>query len=427
MLEDQRKILEQILALTAEHRPDGILIAGDLYDKSMPSAEAVELADWFLSSFAERKVPVWVISGNHDCAQRVAYGSRMLEQSGIYMARVFDGTLQGYTVMKRQDGSVSVGSTCPGNASSGSVCPGSASSDGMCPGSVSPDGICSGSASPGSDPEMADIWLLPYIRPVQVRKYFPRQVIETTQQAVDAVLGSVSLSRDRVNILLMHQFLAGASVCDSEEISVGGSDQVSASSVDAFDYVALGHLHGPQRVGRDTVRYCGSPLKYSFSEAGHRKSVTVIEIGNNTESGRKAEADSAASGRQTASDRIRLSMLPLIPYRDLREIRGPIEQLLSPEVYRETNTEDYLHITLTDENPVLDAIGKLRQVYPNIMRLDFAAASESETVQEEITIEEKTAPELFEEFFFRQNGREMSGEQKRITEEIWETMILKND
>lgn len=374
MLEDQREILAQILELAGEHHPDGIWIAGDLYDKSMPSAEAVELADWFLSELAGRKIPVWVISGNHDCAERIAYGSQMMEQAGIYMSRVFDGTVQRYTVREY---------------------------------------------------ETADIYLLPYIKPAQVRRFFPEQSIETTQDAVAAILGSLELKKDRANILLMHQFMAGASVCDSEEISVGGSDQVSAVVVDEFDYVALGHLHGPQKVGRETVRYCGSPLKYSFSEAGHKKSVTVVEIG-------RALSDDAADENETYVSSVAagenetyasVSTIPLIPRRDLREIRGPIEQLLSPEVYLGTNTEDYLHITLTDENPIIDAIGKLREVYPNIMRLDFEAGKESEAAAEEIVIEEKSPQELFEEFFLWQNGREMSAAQRTVVENIWNVDI----
>lgn len=380
MLEDQREILAQILELAEEHHPDGILIAGDLYDKSMPSAEAVELADWFLSEFAARKIPVWVISGNHDCAERVAYGSQMMEQAGIYVSRVFDGTVQRYTVWKNSRNQVQV------------VGAGKKDTDDK------------------AKIEAVDIYLLPYIKPAQVRRFFPEEIIETTQDAVSAILNSLELKQDRANILLMHQFMAGASICDSEEISVGGSDQVSAVLVDKFDYVALGHLHGPQKVCRETVRYCGSPLKYSFSEAGHRKSVTVVEIGR---------LMSGAAADEKAEIHVAVSTLSLIPRRDLREIRGPIDQLLSPDVYLNANTEDYLHITLTDENPILDAIGKLREVYPNIMRLDFEAGKEDDAAEEEIIIEEKSPQELFEEFFFLQNGREMNEEQRAVAEGIW--------
>ena len=372
MMEDQKYILQQILELAGQHRPDGLLIAGDLYDKSMPSAEAVELVDWFLSQFAAREIPVWAISGNHDSAERVAYGGQMLAKAGIHMARVFDGRLQRYEL---------------------------------------PD-------------QGVDIYLLPYLRPAQVRRFFPEQTIETTQQAVETVLAETTLRKDRTNILVMHQFLAGASVCDSEELSVGGLDQVEASVVDAFDYVALGHLHRPQKVGRETVRYCGSPLKYSFSEAGHQKSVTVVEITDADrtmrENGRKsADGELMQDAKMTNAGTIRVTSVPLLPRLDLREIRGPIEMLLQKEVYAAANPEDYLHITLTDEDEILDAIGRLREVYPNIMRLDFEKGGAEKDVQETgALVEEKTPEELFEEFFLLQNGREMSREQKKLAEDV---------
>lgn len=381
MLEDQRYILEQILGLARELQPDGIWIAGDLYDKSMPAAEAVELLDWFLSQFAALGIPVWAISGNHDSAERVAYGGKMMEKAGIYMSRVFDGTLQRYSVVRGGDGKIQV---------------------------------LTQQESQGCGSRAVDISLLPFIRPAQVRRFFPDRTIETTQQAVEAVLETAGLEKDRINVLIMHQFLAGASVCESEELSVGGSDQVDASVASAFDYVALGHLHGPQKVGRETVRYCGSPLKYSFSEAGHRKSLTVVEL---------------AEEKREPSVSVRT--IPLIPRLDLREIKGPMEALLSPEVYdcreddgfgnlRKIKPEDYLHVTLTDENEILDAIGRLRAVYPNIMRLDFEAAGAQEVREEEILIEEKTPQELFAEFFEKQNGRELNERQKEIVETWWQ-------
>lgn len=366
MIEDQKFILNQILELAKEHRPDGVLIAGDLYDRQVPSAEAVELTDDFLYRLSALCVPVFVISGNHDSAERVAYGGRMMEQAGIFVSRVFDGTVQRYTM---KDGKV-----------------------------------LHGTSGGEGDLEEADIYLLPFLRPAQVRRFFPDRVIETTQQAVEAVLGTLQLRRNCANILMMHQFLAGAAVCESEELSVGGSDQIDVSVVQAFDYVALGHLHGPQRVGRDTVRYCGSPLKYSFSEVNHQKSVTLVEIQKN----------------EAKRPDISVLQLPLCPRLDLREIQGPIDRLLMPEVVQSANSEDYLHVTLTDEQEVLDAIGRLRDVYPNIMRLDFAVRQKKGTNQEEIRLEEKTPQELFAEFFVRQNGYEMNEAQQALVKEIWE-------
>lgn len=394
MLEDQNYILNQIVELAEEHRPEGILIAGDLYDRSMPSAEAVELADDFLYQFAKLQIPVFLISGNHDCAERIAYGGRMMEQAGIYVSRVFGGEMQKYTMQL--------------TAESAEIC-----------------------AQCDRRQAYVDIWLLPYIKPAQVRRFYPEDEIETTQQAIEVILKHTELDTDRINILVMHQFIAGSSVCESEEMSVGGSDQVDVSVVEAFDYVALGHLHRPQKVGRDTVRYCGSPLKYSFSEAGHRKSITVIEISENSRfqdlSGNpgagfaSAHTSSKILDEKETERNIRISQLPLIPRLDLREIRGPIDELLRPEVYESANALDYLHITLTDKDEVLDAIGRLRDVYPNIMRLDFASAGEGAAAEhQEIQLEEKTPLELFAEFFALQNGYEMSEEQNRVIREIWE-------
>lgn len=350
MMEDQRWILDQILALAKEHRPEGILIAGDLYDKPVPSAEAVELLDEFLYGFLKLGIPVWAISGNHDSEERVAYGARMMERAGIFMSRTFDGRVQKYTAS-------------------------------------------------GQNGQKTDIYLLPFVKPAMVRRFFPDREVDTTQQAVEAVLEQVRLEEDRANILVMHQFLTGARTCESEELSVGGSDQVDASVTERFDYVALGHLHGPQRVGRETVRYCGSPLKYSFSEAAHRKSVTVVEIDE----------------KKT----VEISTLPLVPLRDLREIKGPLEELVKPEVAGAADARDYLHVTLTDQGEVLDAIGKLRAVYPNIMRLDFEKRESRQLREEEISLEEKTPQELFAEFYEKQNGEEMSKEQEKMVDQIW--------
>lgn len=370
MLEDQRYILEQILELIKEHKPQGILIAGDLYDKSMPSAEAVELADWFLSGLAAMKILVWTISGNHDSAERIAYGGQIMEKAGIHMSRVFDGRPCRYTVF--WSGSGVPGVTVHGNDAK---------------------------EEEREEKEAVDIYLLPFLRPAQVKKFFPEKNIVNTSQAVEAVLEGLPVRKDRTSILVMHQFLAGASVCDSEEISVGGLDQVSVSVTDGFDYVALGHLHGPQRVGRDTVRYCGSPLKYSFSESGQQKSVTVLETGSDCHT-------------------VKTDTIPLKPRRDLREIKGPIEELLRPDVVQGADPEDYLHITLTDREKILDAMGRLRDVYPNIMRLDFESRESYEVEEEEIQVEDRSPLELFEEFFLLQNGEAMGEEEKRTAREL---------
>ncbi len=437
MLEDQKYILERILELADENAPDGVWIAGDLYDKSQPSAEAVETVDWFLSQFAVRGIPVWAISGNHDSPERVAYGSGMLEHAGIYMNRVFDGKLQGYLVTKFADKDKPVISRITEHvcerAESRKEAGGRADGKGMPEKNVlqitaekmgggseeisdrvqvgmSEEEI-SGPVQSGVSEKQTDIleqvciWLLPYLRPAQVRRFFPEREIETTQQAVEAVLAGTELSEQQTHILVMHQFLAGAAVCDSEELSIGGLDQVSVSAVDGFDYVALGHLHRPQKIGRETVRYCGSPLKYSFSEAGHQKSVTVVETG--------------------PGKAVSVRTIPLTPKREMREIRGPIDRLLESEIYEAADRKDYLHITLTDEEEVLDAIGRLREIYPNIMRLDFEKNQDTaEDTQQTVFLDEKTPTELFAEFYELQNGRKMSEEQRRLVETVGMLLCL---
>lgn len=387
MMEDQRWIFRQILELAKKEQPDGILIAGDLYDKQLPSAEAVELVDEFLYGFVKLKIPVWAVSGNHDSAERVAYGARMMERSGLYLSRMFDGSMQKISFETK-------------------------------------------------DKERADIYLLPFLKPASVRRFFPEREIATTQQAVEAVLDGITLAQDRVNILVMHQFMAGAVSCESEELSVGGSDQVDAALVESFDYVALGHLHGAQRVGRENTRYCGSPLKYSFSEASQKKSVTVVEFCRNEEGraameemvdgmtgqvfleimadGMSRQGEQTGNGYQTTIRR-----LLLYPLHDLREIGGPIAELLSPEVVSAADSEDYLHVTLTDEGEVLDAIGRLRAVYPNLMRLDFARGEQQPFEEEEIRPEEKSPQELFADFFAKQYGTELSEEQQKLVDAVW--------
>ncbi len=362
MLEDQEYILDQILELAGRYRPDGILLAGDLYDRQMPSAEAVQLADRFLTGLSSEGIPLWGISGNHDCPERVAYASQMLDAAGIHLSRVFDGALQRYTIQK-------------------------------------------------SKRERADLYLLPFVRPAQVRGFFPDRTIETTEQAVEAILSLAEPEKDRPNLLLMHQFITGASVCESEERSVGGTDEVSADVLRAFDYVALGHLHGPQDVERETVRYCGSPLKYSFSEANQKKSVTVVDI--------DFSDDPSASDAKPWE--IRISTLPLKPLHDLREIRGPIDALLDPEVYKGTDCGDYMHVTLTDKEGVLDAVNRLREVYPNLMRLDFETDVLPGIRSGKILTREKTPEELFEEFFEMRMGEPMNEKQQKAAEEAWES------
>lgn len=359
MLEDQRFILNQITVLAEQENVDGIWIAGDIYDKTVPSAEAVQLFDDFLTGLVKRGLPCFIISGNHDSAERIAFGARVMERSGVYLSPVFSGEMEPVE-LEDEYGKLR-------------------------------------------------IYLLPFLKPAHVRQVYPEAKVESYQDAVETVVrhicGKFAEENGR-NVILAHQFIIGASRCDSEEVSVGGLDQISADTFKEFDYVALGHLHMPQTLGRGNIRYCGTPLKYSFSEARGEKSVTVVEL--------------------KEKGNVSWYTLPLKPRRDLREIRGTYMELTALENYQDTDVEDYLHITLTDEEDVPDALGKLRSIYPNIMKLDYdnLRTRSHQTIEAQEDVEQKSPIDLFEELYQLQNNQGMSVEQRRFAEEmiekIWE-------
>lgn len=357
MLEDQRYILKQILEIMEREQADGVLIAGDIYDKTVPSAEAVQLLDDFLTKIAERKIPVFLISGNHDSAERISFGAKLFAKSGVYFASCYQGQTEFVTL---QDAYGEL-----------------------------------------------DIYLLPFIRPVHVRQAFPEQAdkIVSYQDALQTVLAHINLNRERRNVLVAHQFVTGAERCESEDIQVGGLDNVDASLFDDFDYVALGHIHGPQWILRETVRYAGTPLKYSFSETRHQKAVTIIELRGKGET--------------------KIRTIPLEPLRDMRKIRGTYEELTRRSVYENTNLEDFVQITLTDETDIFDAVGKLRVIYPNLMKLEYdnrRTGNRLETAVEERV--ERTPLEYTKELFMMQNEKPMSSGQEKylvnLIREVWE-------
>jgi exonuclease SbcD len=355
LLNDQRHILDQILNIADEEKPDGILIAGDVYDKSMPPGDAVELLDDFLTDLVARKLPVFMVGGNHDSPERLNFGSRIMVKNGVHIAGVFVGTLRKESL----------------------------------------------------DDEFGrvNIYMLPYVKPALVRPYF-EGTIESYDDAVRAVTSAAEVDRQERNILVAHQFVTSGGQqperCESESIAVGGLDNVDASAFDAFDYVALGHLHGPQRIGRDTIRYAGSPLKYSFSEARQHKSVTIIEL--------------------EGKDKIQIRMIALLPLHDMREIKGPIAELLRVGAQDTEHAQDYIHATLTDEDELYDAIGQLRVVYPNLMHLDFensrTAAAPSKTSASGDVVR-KTPMELFTEFYQNQNNMELTAEQQQMMQAVF--------
>ena len=354
MLEEQRYILEEILTLLDETPVDGVLLAGDLYDKPVPPAEAVRLLDWFLTQLAARKLPVFAISGNHDSADRVAFGSALLADSRVYVSPVFTGAPQ----------------PIPLQDAHGTV----------------------------------DVYLLPFLKPAMVRHVWPDEPIESYNDALACVLRPLHPGPATAACWWR---TSSCRCCRLRErgASVGGVDSVDAALFDAFDYVALGHLHSPQKVGRETLRYCGTPLKYSFSEAGQCKSATFVELG--------------------AKGEVHITTAPLTPRHELRGLRGSYMELTDRRCYEGTAVDDYLYITLTDEQDVPDALARLRVIYPNLMRLDYD--NQRTRQQQEISAPERTESisplEHLATFYQLQNNQPLTAEQtafcQALIEEIW--------
>jgi exonuclease SbcD len=362
MLDEQRHILARILEAVDSEKPDAVLIAGDVYDKPVPSAEAVAVLDDFLVELAARKVRTFVLSGNHDSAERIAFGGRLMEKSGVHVSQVYDGKFVPVTL----------------SDSEGEV----------------------------------DVWMLPFVRPVNVRACLAgddeRDAVKDYTSAVKAALAQMHFTPGRRNVLLAHQFVTGAERSESEE-NVGGLDNVDATVFAAFDYVALGHIHKPQNVlkgddGTVRARYSGTPLKYSLSEAVHKKSLTVVELN---------------AGKHV------LREIPLVPLHDVREIRGTFAEIISPEfrnaqVAAGNKLDDFVYIKLTDENDVPDAAQKLRGIYPNLMMLAYD--NERTRNQADVgiaeAVDEKKPMELFGEFFEGRNGRPMKPEESEFVQDL---------
>ena len=357
MIEDQKYILTEILRILEEEQPDGVLIAGDVYDKSIPSAEAVELFDDFLVKLSKRHLETFIISGNHDSAERLAFGNRLMDASGIHLSPAYDGTV---TPFIRSD---EFGETA--------------------------------------------VYCLPFIKPAHVRRFYPDAEIASYTDAVKEAIAHMDIDPDRRNVMITHQFVTGAVRSDSEEISVGGTDNVDASVFEPFDYVALGHIHGPQNIVENRIRYCGTPLKYSFSEANHHKSVSVVEL--------------------KEKGNVTVRTIPLAPKHDMKEIRGTYEELTRKDYYDNTSYRtDYMHITLTDEEDIPDAVAKLKVIYTNLMKLDYdnRRTRTQASAEGPADVERKSPLELFEDLYVMQNGTELSEEQKTflqgMIETIWE-------
>lgn len=356
MLEDQAHILRQILAILDNEQPDGVLIAGDVYDKSVPSVEAVGLLDGFLTELRARGVPVLLISGNHDSPERLAFGGRVMDSCGIHISPVYDGALAPVT-LHDEFGPVHV-------------------------------------------------WLLPFVKPAHVRRWFPDADIESYTDAMAEAVAHMDIDTAARNVLVTHQFVTGGTRSGSEELSVGGTDNVDSGVFAPFDYVALGHLHGAQHIGRETIRYAGSPLKYSFSEARQHKSVTVVTLGEKGD--------------------VQVRTVALTPLRELREIRGSYDELTARSFYEHTTyRSDYLHLILTDEQDVFDAMSRLRTIYPYLMTLDYdnARTRAAGGMSVPAETERRTPLELFEALYTRQNHQPMSEVQREYIAQLMEQIM----
>lgn len=392
MLDEQVYILREILGIVCEEQPDAVLIAGDVYDKSVPSAEAVAVLDDFLVKLSATGTKVFVLSGNHDSAERIAFGGRLMKGMGVYMSPVYNGEFAPVT-LKDEMGEV-------------------------------------------------DLWMLPFVRPADVRACLEndedRDAVTDYTSAMRMAIAQMKFTEGRRNVLVAHQFVTGAERCESEE-NVGGLDNVDASVFEKFDYVALGHIHKPQNVMKDVggtvrARYSGTPLKYSLSESPHAKSVTVVELGAAGNAG-GAVAATAAAGDLFAGIGMRAALqvreVPLKPLHDVREIRGSFAELVSPEfrtaqVAAGNKLDDFVYVKLTDESDVPDAAQKLRGIYPNLMMLDY---DNERTRNQQIAVgveavEKKSPMQLFGEFFEEMTRREMNPEElefvQGVVDGIWE-------
>lgn len=351
MLKDQEFVLKQIINIAKEERADALLIAGDIYDRNIPPSDAVAIFDQFVSELIKEGILVLLISGNHDSPERLSFASSILEKKGFYIAGVYDGTVKSVTLTDEY----------------GKV----------------------------------NIHLIPYVKPPITKHLLENDEIVTYENSVKAILDTIPLEKKERNILITHYFITNLGIepkCSDSEtrISVGGTDNIDVSLFDEFDYVALGHIHGPQRIGRETVRYAGSPLKYSFSEVFHKKSVTVLEI--------------------KEKDDINISMREIKPLHDLRKIKGQLEDLMSKEVYSMTDTMDYFQVTLTNQEELVDPIGTLRSIYPNVMQLilEKNIRTQDSTTTKIDRMKSKSTLEIYKEFYESVTEREFDRERNLV-------------
>lgn len=353
LFEDQQYILKEIINIIDQEKPDGVILAGDIYDKSVPLTDAVSLFDDFLYELTKSELQVFIVSGNHDSAERLAFGSKIFSQAGIHFSPLYKGEAS-HIIMQDKHGTV-------------------------------------------------NIYLLPFIKPSQIRHVFEGAEINNYSDAVRCAIEAMNIDPNARNIMVSHQFVTK----DGADVNVGGADNVDVATYEVFDYVALGHLHGPHYIEQEKIRYCGSPLKFSFSEVKEDKSLTIVDFGPKGD--------------------VKISVRPLIPRRDMKEIKGSYEEITRKSYYENTSLpDDYLHITLTDEDGVVDAFYKLTTIYKKLMLLDYdnSRTREQKEIEGALDVDQKNPLELFDEFFERQNNRFMDEEEKalagKMIDDVWE-------
>lgn len=344
MLEEQKFILKKIIEMAVDEAIDSILIAGDVYDKVYPSAEAVALFDSFLVQLAKAKIKVFVISGNHDSPERIAFLGQLTQEAGVYLSPVYDGEVKKVS-LEDEYGKINV-------------------------------------------------YLLPFIKPVHVRHFYPEETVTNYTQAMEVAVKHMELNQKERNILMAHQFVIGAMRSDSEEISVGGLDNVEVTAFADFDYVALGHIHRPQTMGCEKIRYSGTPLKYSFSESGDQKSLTIFEM--------------------KEKGNVEIKTLPLIPLHDMIKIKGNFLEVMNPANFPGLDVNSYLHITLTDEQDVVDAFRRLNDVYPNAMQMEYdnIRTREKKEIRTTMEVAERNPLKMFATLYETMNNQPLNDVQQ---------------
>lgn len=357
LIEDQEYMLKEIIEIIKNENIEAVLISGDVYDRSVPPAEAVNLLDNFLKILIkELKIKVFIISGNHDSKDRLGFGSKIFEDEGLYIESKYNGNLR---KVELED-------------SHGKI----------------------------------NIYMLPFVKPIEVKDFFEDDLENNYNTAIHKIIEKEKINKDERNIIMVHQFVTAGTIeperTESEIISLGGIENVDVSNFDDFDYVAIGHVHRPQQIGRKEARYAGTMLKYSFSEINHNKSVPIIDF--------------------KEKGNIEISLKELVPLRDMREIKGPIEELLKKENYELGNVNDYIKAVITNEETIYDAIGQIRRIYPNTLKLEIRNSKTINGGQEQDLnlqkVKRKSELELFEDFYKSQNNVDLDEKQKEIIKDI---------